>query len=86
MTTHPSPNPTVVVEEIDDDICLYRSDIDEVLVLNQTAADVWRLADGSVSVEELIALLASSYGSHPDDLRTDVVTVLADLRQRGYLE
>jgi hypothetical protein len=80
-----TPNPDVVVEEIDDDVCLYRPDTDEVLVLNHTAADVWRLADGSLSTDELVATLARAYAVAPDQVHHDVEAVLENLRERGFL-
>jgi len=82
---YPSPAPGILLEEIDDDICLYRADIDEVLVLNQSAADVWRLADGTRTEAELLEHLAQAYGVASDELAADVSTVLSDLTQRGYL-
>jgi hypothetical protein len=85
VLTYPTPAPGIVVEELDDEICLYRSDIDEVLVLNQTAADVWRLADGTLDVDELISCLAQAYSVGPAEIHPEVVAVVANLVDRGYL-
>jgi hypothetical protein len=85
MLGRPAPADGVVVEELDDELCLYRPDTAEVLVLNQTAGDVWRLCDGSADVDEIVQVLASAYHSTPDVLGDDVRAVLADLHERGYL-
>ena len=85
MINRPIPAPGVVVEDLDDDVCLYRSDIDEVLVLNQSAGDIWRLADGDCSVETIATRLADVYGTDEATVRTDVQAVVADLVARGYL-
>ena len=85
MINRPIPAPGVVVEDLDDDVCLYRSDIDEVLVLNQSAGDIWRLADGDRSVEAIATRLADVYGTDETTVRTDVQAVVADLLARGYL-
>lgn len=85
MINRPIPAPGVVVEDLDDDVCLYRSDIDEVLVLNQSAGDIWRLADGDRSVETIATRLADVYGTDEATMRTDVQAVVADLLTRGYL-
>jgi Coenzyme PQQ synthesis protein D (PqqD) len=82
---YPTPVPGVLLEEIDEDICLYRPDIDEVLVLNQSAADVWRLADGTLTEAEVLDCLARAYARAPADLAADVDAALTDLIQRGYL-
>lgn len=85
VINRPIPAPRVAVEDLDDDVCLYRSDIDEVLVLNQSAGDVWRLADGEHSVEAIAARLAEVYGTDEAAVRADVQAVVADLVDRGYL-
>jgi len=85
VLSRPIPAVGVVVEDLDDDVCLYRSDIDEVLVLNQSAGDIWRLADGDRSVEAIATRLADVYGTDEATVRTDVQAVVADLLARGYL-
>jgi hypothetical protein len=84
-TGRPLPAAGVEVEDLDDDACLYRPDIDEVLVLNRSAADVWRLADGTRTADEISDMLARAYQTNPDDVRPDVESVLGDLSVRGYL-
>jgi hypothetical protein len=85
VINRPIPAPGVVVEDLDDDVCLYRSDIDEVLVLNQSAGDIWRLADGARSVDAIAIRLADVYRTDEATVRTDVQAVVADLVARGYL-
>jgi hypothetical protein len=85
MIDRPAPAPNVAVEDLDDDVCLYRSDIDEVLVLNQSAGDVWRLADGKLTVDAIAQQLAAFYSIDEATLRADVRTVVDDLAARGYL-
>lgn len=85
MTDYPAHAPDILAEEVDDDVCLYRSDTHEVLVLNSAAADVWRLADGATSPTDLVAALARSYGTSADVVGPEVRQVLQDLRDRGYL-
>ena len=85
MIDYPSPAPSVVVEDLDDDVCLYRADIDEVLVLNQSAGDVWRLADGQRTVSAIADELARVYDANEAAVQADVRTMVADLVARGYL-
>jgi Coenzyme PQQ synthesis protein D (PqqD) len=81
----PAPTASVEVENLDDDACLYRPDIDEVVVLNRSAADIWRLADGSRTADEITDELAARYGGDPAAMRVDVQTVIDDLLDRGFL-
>jgi hypothetical protein len=85
MVARPVPVSDLRIEEIDDDICLYRDDIDEVLVLNATAANVWRLADGRSSVAQMVDALADFYQTTPASIHDDVTSTIADLERRGYL-
>lgn len=75
----------VVIEDLDADLCLYRAEVDEALVLNETAADICRLADGRVSVGEIIDQLAAAYQTSIDAIRPDVVAAVSELADRGYL-
>ena len=85
MVIGPRPADGVTVEDFDDDLCLFRRDIDEVLVLNASAGDVWRLADGQTSVVEMVALLAHTYALPSARLESEVQGVVAQLVARGYL-
>jgi hypothetical protein len=80
----PVPEP---VREVDIDGCvsLYRRGHDAVLVLNETASDVWRLADGSLDDVEIVGLLARAYGVEPDVIEADVHATIARLVQEGFL-
>ena len=73
------------MEDLDDDVCLYRPDIDEVLVLNQSDGDVWRLADDRLRVPEIAEQLGTAYATDAANLSADVQRVVDDLEQRGYL-
>jgi predicted GNAT superfamily acetyltransferase len=78
--------PDVLVEDLDQDVCLYRPDIDEVLVLNATAGDVWRLAaDGEFELEQVVQRLAAAYRLTEEEIRDQVRSVFTDLLDRGYL-
>jgi hypothetical protein len=85
MIIRPQPASGVVVEDLDDSVCLYRVDIDEVLVLNESAGAVWRLADGDLTLDEIVERLAGEYDVPGDGMHADVVRVLDDLTERGYL-
>jgi hypothetical protein len=81
----PAPTASVEVENLDNDACLYRPDIDEVVVLNHSAADIWRLADGSRTVDQIADELAARYGGEVSAMLVDVQTVVHDLIGRGFL-
>ncbi len=71
--------------EIDGRISVLNPLTERVLMLNETASDVWRLADGEHTLEEMTRLLARTYGVPPDQIRADVEAVVATLRAEGLL-
>lgn len=75
----------LVVEDVGEEICLFRPDVDEVLVLNATAADTWRLLDGVCGVEEVAACLATAYAADLTTVLRDVRAVVGDLQVRGFV-
>lgn len=71
--------------EIDDDISLYHPDTGAAVVLNGTASDVWRLADGAHGIDDITRLLATTYGVEPAAIRDDIARVIAELIEHGFL-
>src|SRR5688500_2189312 len=56
----------LLVEEIGGEVVVYDRESDRAHSLNQTAALVWRHADGERSVAELAALVGSEFGAPAD--------------------
>jgi hypothetical protein len=80
------PPPAHIIEtEIKGDISLLDAERNQVVVLNATASDVWRLCDGEHTFDEIVALLASTYQSDPGVLRDDVRTTIDQLVEEGFL-
>ena len=79
------PSPHVVETEVDGDVCLYDPSSERVAVLNGTASDVWRLADGTYTIAEITDLLASSYGTQPTSIAPDVEAVVTEFVEAGFL-
>jgi hypothetical protein len=71
--------------EVDGDISLYDPTSERVTVLNGTASDVWRLADGEHTVAEITGLLASAYEVEPASIAPDVLAVVTQFIEAGLL-
>jgi hypothetical protein len=71
--------------EIDGRICLYAPGSEQVVVLNDTASDVWRLADGERTLAELVDLLAASYGVEAASILGDVQAAVEQFRAAALL-
>jgi hypothetical protein len=58
----------------------------EVKVLNEVGARIWALADGSRSVREIAAAIASSYDVSLAEAEADTVVFLQELREKALIE
>jgi Coenzyme PQQ synthesis protein D (PqqD) len=56
-----------------------------VLVLNDTAAALWELCDGSTSMEEMVMAICDLSSISPTRARADVEATLARFQQGGVL-
>ena len=58
---------------------------ERVLAPDEIAVEVLQLCDGIRSVGEVIDLLAAKYAAERDAIATDVVAMLQDLADKGFL-
>ena len=65
--------------------CSTRPSTATAFALNRTARDVWALADGTSTVEQVVATLARFYRVVPETIAHDVHEVLVALTEAGLL-
>lgn len=75
----------VLETEVDGDLSLYLPKSETVAVLNATASDVWRLCDGDLTIPAVVAALARAYGVAEASIAEEVVRVVDDLTEKGFL-
>jgi hypothetical protein len=75
----------ILETEIDDEISLYDPLTEQVVVLNNTASDVWRLSDGEADLGEIARLLAAAYGVEVDQIRAEVEETIRSFQDQGLL-
>ena len=80
------PAAHIIETEIDEDLSLYDARAERVVVLNTTASDIWRLADGEHTLDEIVDLLAGAYSAAPETVRPDVEQVVASFLDDGLLQ
>jgi pyrroloquinoline quinone biosynthesis protein D len=56
-----------------------------ILVLNESAGAIVALCDGSKSVEEMASHLAIEFDAPVDELKSDLLACLLDLRERNLM-
>ena len=70
---------------LEDELTVYDATSDVVHILNPTAAEVWRLCDGTNAVDEIVSMLAQTYDLNPEDVEADVLEVIEQLCQAQLL-
>lgn len=75
----------VAVLDVDDGTSLYHADMDNALVLNATASDIWQLCDGTHTLDDIVGLLAGAYGVPGEQIRPEVESSVRVLRDEGFL-
>ena len=73
------------VEELDGELLLFNPADARVIALNQTAALVWNLCDGSRTVEEIGSLIAAAYPEATAEIPGDVAEVVSLFARHGAL-
>ncbi|WP_315832058.1 pyrroloquinoline quinone biosynthesis peptide chaperone PqqD [Bradyrhizobium prioriisuperbiae] len=58
---------------------------ERVLVPDETAVEVLQLCDGERNVSQVVDVLAAKYAADRAAITTDVIAMLADLAEKGFL-
>jgi Glycosyltransferase family 10 (fucosyltransferase) C-term/Fucosyltransferase, N-terminal/Coenzyme PQQ synthesis protein D (PqqD) len=74
------------VKDTGDQVLIGLSDHDETLCLNQTAAIVWRLCDGTRTGVEIVDLLVQAYPEADPEIQSQVMAALSSFVTRGVVE
>jgi pyrroloquinoline quinone biosynthesis protein D len=80
------PRNGLEVEDMGDEVLIYVPGTDRTILLNETAALVWRLCDGRRTVGEISDLLAQAYPESDFAIRQQVRDTLSDFVERGLIE
>jgi coenzyme PQQ biosynthesis protein PqqD len=73
------------VEEMDGECLLYRLGAHKAIHLNDSASLIWKLCDGTRSMQDIVALLGQEYPDSSDGLSADVREAVEMLIREGAL-
>jgi coenzyme PQQ biosynthesis protein PqqD len=77
--------PGLVVEEMDEEVLLYRPTTHQAIHLNGTAAAIWKLCDGTRTVKDLVDCLAAEFPDAKSSIAHDVQEAIDQLLRDGAL-
>jgi hypothetical protein len=72
-------------EEMDGETLLYRLGAHKAIYLNETAALIWKLCDGTRSVREIIEVLSEAFPDAQKEVVADTHEALSMLVSEGAL-
>jgi hypothetical protein len=78
-------NQELSVEEMGPETLLYEADSHRTIYLNETAALVWKLCDGTRTAQDLIDTLLESYPEARAELPRDVEQAVEMMLREGAL-
>lgn len=78
-------SPGFVIEEMDDEILLYRPSTHKAIHLNGTAAAIWKLCDGTRTAKDLVDCLIAEYPSAQSSVSHEVQEAIDLLLSDGAL-
>ena len=79
-TTIPQRNDIYIIEKImDDEIVLYNKTNHNIHNLNRTAAILWNLCDGEMTIEEMIKYLLDNFKGSKKTIEDDVAKTLEEM-------
>jgi hypothetical protein len=81
----PVPRQTFVLEEMDEEALLYHEGLKKTIYLNETATVIWKLCDGTRTIQDIIDLLNQAYADSGDRVDTDVTEAVSRLAGEGAL-
>ncbi len=81
----PIINKDFITETFENEILLYTASDTKAVYLNETAHLVWQLCEDQKTVEEMIALLESSYPEQSHVIRKQVIDALNTLTKIGAI-
>lgn len=73
------------IEEMDDESVIYRLGAHKAIHLNATAAAVWKLSDGSRTIQEIADFLRAEYPEEKHDITSDVIEAMVKLSREGAI-
>ena len=86
LEAYPHPTAQARGRLLDREAVIVLPDKGEVKVLNEVGARIWALADGSRSVREIAAAVASRYAVSPVEAEADTIEFLCELREKALIE
>ena len=82
----PKVRSDLTVVELEGEAVIYDDLVRQVHYLNRTATIVFNLCDGSSTIKELAGDIADAFSLQPDEVESQVRTLIRSFREAGFLD
>lgn len=82
----PKRSPSALWREVEGNAVLFHEETGRAFALSSTATRIWKLCDGSRSLDDISSTLAGLHGGDSEDLAGQVKKLASGLCQAGFLE
>ena len=82
---YPAPHPQVISRTIEGEAVIVLPESGQVGVLNEVGTRVWELADGTRSLEEIVAAIVEEFEATPERAKQDVDAFVRELVEKKML-
>ncbi len=86
LECRPEKNNSVAWRLIENEAVLVSVESGEVIQLNEVAAEVWKLIDGTKTLRQLIEHICSEFEVDEGSAAKDVLGLIEELRGRGLVK
>jgi hypothetical protein len=85
LDSYPAPQVNVQGRRLENEAVLVLPDKGEVKVLNDVGARIWSLADGRLTVRDIVATICAEYQVTPAEAEADTMAFIAELEAKGIV-
>lgn len=85
LEQYPHSPAGIVGQVLNDEAVLLRPEAGKVSVLNEVAARIWQLADGTRSIREIAAVITQEYQVGLDQAQADTIEFIDVMIKKGIL-
>jgi hypothetical protein len=85
LDSYPAPQVNVQGRRLENEAVLVLPDKGEVKVLNDVGARIWSLADGRLTVRDIVAIICAEYQVTPAEAEADTMAFIAELEAKGIV-
>ena len=85
MYARPAARSDISVQAIGDEVMIYDSAGERIHVLNHSAQAIWKLCDGTNTLEDICREISRVYPDAGDVIFDDICSIIKEFKKKGLL-